>query len=141
MFIYSHGDLLLNGIRLLLLNSIVHDGLSDNLYNEMFRVILFASGHIVYPMIDAMETLGLLVRRSQQHHSLKHSRSNKINVQTELQLTSSVAKLNLDTFIPVTNNSSTVPNETNLTSGKASKAFAGAVARLKLNLNDKSRYK
>lgn len=111
----SHGNKLIDGIRLFALACVTHDGLGDELYSLAHRAILHAAGQIAFPMLFALRQLGLLSGR------------------TEFDPASST----LDSTSSASGNGG-VTNPGRPTSAVS---LSNAVARLQLGQRRKSRYK
>ncbi|KAH8868940.1 vacuolar protein sorting (vps33) [Schistosoma japonicum] len=116
-----HGDHVIDGLRLLALNCVLHDGLGDELYEVMSRAVMHAAGQITFPMLEALRSLGLLCRRS------------KIP-----QVSSS--KTSLGNNHPIDPQSSMLTNQTDNVTKNPSHALSRTVAKLKLTHRQKSRY-
>ncbi|CAH8677797.1 unnamed protein product [Schistosoma haematobium] len=116
-----HGDHLIDGLRLVALNCVLHDGLGDELYEVMSRAIIHAAGQITFPMLEALSSLGLLYPRSKLPAISSAKTSVTNNHPTDPQSSMSVAQTN------------------NLTK-KSSHALTHTVAKLKLTQRQKSRY-
>ncbi|VDO61346.1 unnamed protein product [Schistosoma margrebowiei] len=116
-----HGDHLIDGLRLIALNCVLHDGLGDELYDVMSRAIIHAAGQITLPMLEALSSLGLLYPRSKLPEISSAKKSITNNHPTDSQ--SSI-------FVAQTNNSTK----------KSSHALTHTVAKLKLTQRQKSRY-
>nr|CAH8874008.1 unnamed protein product [Trichobilharzia regenti] len=65
-----HGDHLIDGLRLAALNCVLHDGLSEELYDMMYRAVMHAAGQITFPMLEALCSLGLMCPRSKLPESV-----------------------------------------------------------------------
>ncbi|RTG85778.1 vacuolar protein sorting-associated protein 33 [Schistosoma bovis] len=116
-----HGDHLIDGLRLVALNCVLHDGLGDELYEVMSRAIIHAAGQITFPMLEALSSLGLLYPRSKLPEISSAKKSVTNNHPTDPQSSMFVAQTN------------------NLTK-KSSHTLTHTVAKLKLTQRQKSRY-
>ncbi|CAH8660889.1 unnamed protein product [Schistosoma curassoni] len=116
-----HGDHLIDGLRLVALNCVLHDGLGDELYEVMSRAIIHAAGQITFPMLEALSSLGLLYPRSKLPEISSAKKSVTNNHPTDPQ-------------------SSMFAAQTNNLTKKSSHTLTHTVAKLKLTQRQKSRY-
>ncbi|CAH8568226.1 unnamed protein product [Schistosoma turkestanicum] len=116
-----HGDHLIDGLRLIALNCVLHDGLGDELYEVMRRAVMHAAGQITFPMLEALCSLGLLCPRSKfpEVSSTKTSIVNNHFIDPQSSM-----------FLVQTDDSTK----------KSTHALSRTVAKLKLTQQQKSRY-
>ncbi|KAK4475295.1 hypothetical protein MN116_002365, partial [Schistosoma mekongi] len=115
-----HGDHVIDGLRLLALNCVLHDGLGDELYETMSRAVMHAAGQITFPMLEALRSLGLFYPRSK----IPEVPSSKTSVGNNH---------------PIDPQSSMFVNQTDVTKNSG-RALSRTVAKLKLTQRQKSRY-
>ncbi|CAH8668608.1 unnamed protein product [Heterobilharzia americana] len=117
-----HGDHLIDGLRLLALNCVLHDGLGEGLYDVMCRAVMHAAGQITFPMLDALRSLGLMHPRSKPSE-LSSSKQTPANTHAAVEAESNAS-------ISRANNSTK----------RSGQPLSNAVTKLKLSNKHKSSY-